>query len=185
MSYYRCSIHYKVAVWSNSNYPPCTISCTENCIIHQSCNCEYSSNGIVIPPSLLQCHNNTNSLMDFPTNLAILQELWIDREHQTINDDSLFQEKLDVTIPTINIFNHSFHSKLTADQQHHHKLRQLLANAKRGVTSYATLSEAIFILCQTITGSLIILHSFHFGDILIMYCHGQANVWSYSWFKMS
>ena len=104
-----------------SNYPKHTISCTDNCIIHQSCDCQYSANGIVIPPRILQCHN-TNSCMDFPTNLAILQELIEDKEHQAIKGDSLFQEQLDVTIPTIHIFNQSFHSQLTADRQHCHKL---------------------------------------------------------------
>ena len=81
--------------------------------------------------------------MDFPTNLAILQELFKDREHQTINGDSFFQKKLDVTIPTINIFNHSFHSKLRTDRRYCHKLWQLLANAKQGISSYATLLDAI------------------------------------------
>ena len=81
--------------------------------------------------------------MDFPTNLAILQELFEDKKHKGINDASLFQNKPNVIIPSINLYNHSFHARLTADRQHRYKLKRLLADAKAGTTSYAELSEAL------------------------------------------
>ena len=128
-----------------SNAPPQTMKgCTSNCIITQKCKCQYSAGNTVIPPNLISCYNTSDSSdIHYPTNLAILQEFFSDDTHDSINSNSLLPEQLNINIPPIKLYDHSFNSLIASDHVTKHKLEKLADDAKQNKVSYANLAEAM------------------------------------------
>ena len=114
------------------------------CIMTIPCRCSVTSDNLYLPPRLGECNNNTNDITILhPVNLALLQEFFNEDTHSTIFGDTIFDEFVNLQIPSFHIFNHSFSQYLANDNKQHLSLKRIAKAMKKDGTVFQTLAESM------------------------------------------
>ena len=79
------------------------------CLIQIPCLCSIKTNSLFIPAKVSNCNNNTDtSTILHPVNLALIQHFFSVDTYNSIMGDTTFTKPFDMTLPRIQMFNHSF-----------------------------------------------------------------------------
>jgi hypothetical protein len=79
------------------------------CLIQIPCLCSIKTNSLFIPAKVGNCNNNTDTITILhPVNLALIQHFFSVDTYNSIMGDTTFTKPIDMTLPRIQMFNHSF-----------------------------------------------------------------------------
>ena len=79
------------------------------CLIQIPCLCSIKTNSLFIPVKVGNCNNNTDTITILhPVNLALIQHFFSVDTYNSIMGDTTFTKPIDMTLPRIQMFNHSF-----------------------------------------------------------------------------
>jgi len=102
------------------------------CLIHLPCLCSASTDSLFIPKKIEQCKNSTNSItVIHPVNIILIQNFFAPETYNSILGDTVFQSPIDINIPDIHIYNHSFSNILAQDKQLHLSLKRVAQGTQK------------------------------------------------------
>ena len=114
------------------------------CVVTAPCRCTITSDHLYLPPRLGKCKNDSTDIsVIHPINLALLQEFFHSSAHSSIFGDTTYLEFVNVKIPDLKIYNHSFSKFLAKDQKYDLSLRKIVSKAKKGETVFKSLAESM------------------------------------------
>ena len=132
------------------------------CIMTIPCRCSVTSDNLYLPPRLGECNNNTNDITILhPVNLALLQEFFNEDTHSTIFGDTIFDEFVNLQIPSFHIFNHSFSQYLANDNKQHISLKRIAKAMKKDGTVFQTLAASMIAGKVEVESSPSLQHHWH------------------------
>ncbi|KAK3104775.1 hypothetical protein FSP39_009897 [Pinctada imbricata] len=114
------------------------------CVMDIPCMCSITSDSLYLPPRLGKCKIGSDEVsVVHPVNLALLQEFFSPEAHSTIFGDTIFESFVNLKVPPIKIFNHSFNQYLANDEQYHFSLKKMASAAKKDGTVFKSLAESM------------------------------------------
>ena len=78
-----------------------------------------------------------------PVNLAIIQHFFSSETYNSITGDTTFTTPVDITLPNMNIYNHSFSSMIATDNKLHLSLKRIAQAAKEDRKIFTSLAEPL------------------------------------------
>lgn len=136
-----------------SNIDNITVSCPQHtystkgckfCVVKIPCECMVLAASISISAHITNCHNDTKTVSKWhPVNLALLQSFFGPEDLESIKDDTLFSNPIDVNIPPFKLFRHNFSELIASDQKQHLSLRRMAAAAAADQDIFQTLADPI------------------------------------------
>jgi len=114
------------------------------CLIQIPCLCSIKTDSLFIPAKVGNCNNNTDIItIQHPVNLALIQHFFSADTYNSIMGDTKFTKPIDMTLPRIQMFNHSFTNLIAQDQKLHLSLKRIAKAAKEDKKIFTTLSEPL------------------------------------------
>ncbi|OWF53805.1 transmembrane protein ORF68 [Mizuhopecten yessoensis] len=114
------------------------------CVIRVPSRCSVTSDNLYLPPRLGPGQNDTGEITILhPVNLALIQHFFNPENHASIFGDTNYGKSIQIKIPNIDIYNHSFSQTLANDNQYHLSLERIAKKTKQGEKVFQTLSESI------------------------------------------
>lgn len=114
------------------------------CIFHLPCKCSLLTNDFFIAPRLGSCHENDRNLtIVHPVNLALLQHFSDSTFVIDIFADSTFQTPVNVTIPSLKLYEHQMSNVIAADSKAHLSLSKIAELARKDKTIFQSLTEPL------------------------------------------
>ncbi|CAG2232505.1 unnamed protein product [Mytilus edulis] len=114
------------------------------CVVNLPCKCSLSTKSLYLSPRLVQCYNNTQEVsVQYPVNLALLQEYFSDKQLSSTSGDKLFSTQVQLSVPNFSLYSHSISNTLAADQQMHLNLKKMTAAVRNDSKIFKTLSEPL------------------------------------------
>ena len=106
--------------------------------------CSISTDSLYIPKKIEQCQNNTDKVTVLhPVNLALIQHFFAPETYNSILGDTAFSRPLNIQLPSIRIYNHSFSQILAQDQHLHLSLKKIAQATLKDQTVFKSLSEPL------------------------------------------
>ncbi|XP_052083209.1 uncharacterized protein LOC127720584 [Mytilus californianus] len=114
------------------------------CFIHIPCRCSLSTDSIFVPKKIEHCQNNTDTITVLhPVNLALIQHFFSHETYNSILGDTVFTKPINIDIPKIHIFNHTFSNILAQDKILHLSLKRIAKATQKERTVFTSLSEPL------------------------------------------
>ncbi|CAC5415176.1 unnamed protein product [Mytilus coruscus] len=114
------------------------------CFIHIPCRCSLSTDSIFVPMKIEHCQNNTDTITVLhPVNLALIQHFFSHETYNSILGDTVFTKPINIDIPKIHIFNHTFSNILAQDKILHLSLKRIAKATQKERTVFTSLSEPL------------------------------------------
>ena len=120
------------------------MSACNYCIIKIPCSCHVTLNHFTIRPRLWHCLNNSDQVSKvYPINTAVLQEFFGDKALKNIHGDTTFSKAPAVQIPSLDVYEHEYHSVIAQDKEAHLNFSRVAQAAKSNSKIYQSLTEPI------------------------------------------
>lgn len=115
------------------------------CIFDLPCQCSLSTQDFYLPQRLLSCTNYSNNTVTklHPVNLILLQKFFDNDKFEHVFADSIFQNPVNISVPTFSLFEHKMSNILANDEKDHLNLTKMVEIAKNDQVVFQTLAEPI------------------------------------------
>lgn len=113
------------------------------CMFNIPCRCAILTNDYYFAPRLSMCHHHDNITVVHPVNLALLQHFFDESFIENMFADSTFSKPLNVTVPSISLYQHSMANIIAADTKAHLNLSKMAMLAKSDSMIFQSLSEPL------------------------------------------
>ncbi|CAG2249469.1 unnamed protein product [Mytilus edulis] len=114
------------------------------CFIQIPCMCSLSTDSLYIPKKIEKCTNYKDTVTILhPINLALIQHFFDSDTYSSILGDTTFTKQINIQIPSINIFNHSFSNIIAQDHNLHLSLKRIAQATLKQKTVFKSLSEPL------------------------------------------
>ncbi|KAL4225220.1 hypothetical protein ACF0H5_015911 [Mactra antiquata] len=114
------------------------------CMFTVPCRCALSSNLQYFQPRLGSCHDNDQTTMLHPINLAILQHFFDKSLYEHIFADTTFRKAFNVSLPDLKLYNHKMSKVIANDAKAHLSLAKMAEIANNDGVIFQSLADPLF-----------------------------------------
>ncbi|XP_060552390.1 uncharacterized protein LOC132713730 [Ruditapes philippinarum] len=121
-----------------------TVNGCQFCLITIPCDCAITTKSTYLPPRISHCHHHDVDITYIhPINLALLQQFFSESTLSMVEAHSTFNDPLNISIPTFQIFKHNFSDLIAKDTKEHLSLKKMAMLTKANSQIYTNLADPL------------------------------------------
>ena len=141
------------------------------CFFKLPCRCSISTNTHFFAPRFVSCHHDADNMTTIhPVNLALLQHFFDDSFVDNNFADTIFSKAVNVSLPTLKLYEHKMSTILAADTKAHLSLSKMASTAKTDAIIFQNLAEPL------LDGQITLNPNWPSTDNILLYIASSATI---------